>query len=429
MNIDDPKSVVAAAKIVADGMMNFYNGNKTGGIPGLFPPPYYWWEAGAAMGSLIDYWYYTGNTEYIDVVTEAMLFQVGPNNDFMPPNQTKSEGNDDQSFWAFAAMSAAETKFPDPPSSKPQWLALAQAVFNLQTTRWANDTCDGGLRWQIYPFNNGWNYKNTISNGCFFNLASRLAKYTGNQTYADWAEKMYDWVESKGLVSSDYKFYDGTDVLQNCTSINHIQWSYNAGVFLLGAATMYNITGSDKWKTRTQGILDATNVFFTTDPPDVMYEVACEPGGKCNVDQRSFKAYLARWMAATTKMAPFTTDKILPKLKASAQAAAAQCVGASGTTCGIRWNLGPTWDGSTGVGEQMSALEVIQSSLITTVAPPVTAKLGGTSKGDPAAGSSGDNPVASFVVEPVTTGDRVGAGFLTLFILVGVLGGAWWMIL
>jgi mannan endo-1,6-alpha-mannosidase len=141
-------------------------------------------------------------------------------------------------------MSAAETKFPDPPSNKPQWLALAQAVFNLQTSRWANDTCDGGLRWQIYPFNNGWNYKNTISNGCFFNLAARLAKYTGNQTYADWAEKMYDWVESKGLVSSDYRFFDGTDVLQNCTSINHIQWSYNAGVFLLGAATMYNIVCS-----------------------------------------------------------------------------------------------------------------------------------------------------------------------------------------
>jgi mannan endo-1,6-alpha-mannosidase len=93
------ESIVAAAKIVADGMMNFYNGNKTGGIPGLFPPPYYWWEAGAAMGSLIDYWYYTGNTEYIDVVTEAMLFQVGPNNDFMPPNQTKSEVSCDALFW------------------------------------------------------------------------------------------------------------------------------------------------------------------------------------------------------------------------------------------------------------------------------------------------------------------------------------------
>jgi mannan endo-1,6-alpha-mannosidase len=160
-----------------------------------------------------------------------------------------------------------------------------------------------------------------------------------------------------------------------------------------------------------------------------MYEVACEAGGKCNVDQRSFKAYLARWMAATTKMAPFTADIIIPKLKASAQAAAAQCIGAPGNTCGIRWTQGPTWDGSTGVGEQMSALEVIQSNLITNVSSPVTAKLGGTSKGDPSAGSSGDNPVVDFVLEPVTTGDRVGAGFLTLLILVGVIGGAWWMVL
>lgn len=31
-------------------MMTFYPGNKTGGIPGLFGDPYYWWESGAAFG-------------------------------------------------------------------------------------------------------------------------------------------------------------------------------------------------------------------------------------------------------------------------------------------------------------------------------------------------------------------------------------------
>lgn len=31
-------------------MMQFYPGNKTGGIPGLFGEPYYWWEAGAVFG-------------------------------------------------------------------------------------------------------------------------------------------------------------------------------------------------------------------------------------------------------------------------------------------------------------------------------------------------------------------------------------------
>jgi mannan endo-1,6-alpha-mannosidase len=61
-----------------------------------------------------------------------MLFQVGDNADYMPANQTHSEGNDDQAFWGLAAMAAAEMNFPNPPPKSPQWLALAQAVFNEQ---------------------------------------------------------------------------------------------------------------------------------------------------------------------------------------------------------------------------------------------------------------------------------------------------------
>jgi mannan endo-1,6-alpha-mannosidase len=72
-------------------MMKYYIGNRTGQIPGLLPPPYYWWEAGAMFGTLVDYWYYTGNSEYNDVTMQALQFQVGPNNDFMPPNRTKDE--------------------------------------------------------------------------------------------------------------------------------------------------------------------------------------------------------------------------------------------------------------------------------------------------------------------------------------------------
>lgn len=71
----------------------------------------------------------------------------------MPPNQTKDLGNDDQVFWAFAAMAAAELNFPNPPSDQPQWLALAQAVFNTQALRWDTTSCGGGLKWQIFSFN------------------------------------------------------------------------------------------------------------------------------------------------------------------------------------------------------------------------------------------------------------------------------------
>lgn len=160
------------------------------------------------------------------------------------------------------AMTAAEMNFPNPPASGPQWLGLAQAVFNQYVERWQEELdaehCDGGLRWQVYFFNDGYTYKNSISNGCMFNIGARLAKYTGNATYALWAEKAWDWVTRVGLVelqpysnasknftadgtgAGGYIVWDGTTMQSNCTRINHIPYSYNNALFLLGAATMYN---------------------------------------------------------------------------------------------------------------------------------------------------------------------------------------------
>jgi mannan endo-1,6-alpha-mannosidase len=159
-----------------------------------------------------------------------------------------------------------------------------------------------------------------------------------------------------------------------------------------------------------------------------MREAACESHSTCDVDQRSFKAYLSRWYAATTQMANWTTANITARLRTSAIAAAASCNGeADGVTCGLKWtSQPPTYDGSNGVGEQMSALSVIQSLLIPNTSAPVTANTGGTSKGDPNAGGQGDQQ--PFAGKKVTAGDKVGAGFLTFFILCLLLVGAWWMV-
>lgn len=40
---------------------------------------------------MVEYWYYTGDTTYNDVTTQALLFQVGDDKDYMPSNQTKDE--------------------------------------------------------------------------------------------------------------------------------------------------------------------------------------------------------------------------------------------------------------------------------------------------------------------------------------------------
>jgi mannan endo-1,6-alpha-mannosidase len=238
-------------------MMSFYKGNVSGpyNIPGLLPgvdpnipkSGYYWWEAGAMFGAMIDYWYYTGDESYNSVVTQAMLFQANsPDDDYKPVNQSKSLGNDDQGFWGFAAMTAAETNFPNPPKDSPQWLALAQGVFNTQAVQYDVKpiTCGGGLRWQIFSFNAGYNYKNAISNGAFFSLGARLARYTGNTTYYERADKAYQWVQDIGMITADYSIYDGTDERNNCTDFDHNRWTYNVGVFLIGAANMYNYVSS-----------------------------------------------------------------------------------------------------------------------------------------------------------------------------------------
>ena len=84
-------SIKSAAATVAYGMMKYYNGNQTGMSIGLLPDPYYWWEAGAMFGQMIEYWFYTGDATYNDVVSAGLLAQIGPNNDFMPSNQTTTE--------------------------------------------------------------------------------------------------------------------------------------------------------------------------------------------------------------------------------------------------------------------------------------------------------------------------------------------------
>lgn len=335
-----------------------------------------------------------------------------------------------------AALSAAEYNFPNPPSSKPQWLALAQAVFNTQAARWDVSRCGGGLRWQIFQWNNGYNYKNSISQACFFNIAARLALYTGNETYTYWANRTWDWMIGTRFMHQDsYYIYDGAHVETNCTQVVPYQWTYNAGAFLLGAAAMYNATAASDpyasalWKSRVDGLLNGTHVFFSGANNNIMNEVACEGVHLCDLDQQSFKAYLARWMAATTKWAPWTHDTIKPLLDASAMAAAQQCTGgANGRMCGLMWaNNNGQWDGTTGVGQQMAAMEVVLATMIKNLEAPVTNSTGGTSLGDPDAGTSDigrtDSYTALEMMRPISTGDKAGAYILTIITVVFVVGG------
>lgn len=128
-------------------------------------------------------------------------------------------------------------------------------------------------------------------------MAARLARYTGNSTYADWAEKIYDWTTATGLIDDSYRIYDGASATDNCQEVTSLQWTYNSGIFIHGAAMMYNYTNaSSTWETRLTGLIEqADQSFFQAfdNATGVMVEGACEPYGTCNNDMKSFKAYLS----------------------------------------------------------------------------------------------------------------------------------------
>lgn len=175
-------------------------------------------------------------------------------------------------------------------------------------------------------------------------------------------------------------------------------------------------------------------VFWRDDK--ILREVACENVKSCgncltcNNDQLSFKAYYLRWVAVSTKWAPWLYDIVEPYFISTAQAVGLSCNPAEiGAVCGQRWDTGSFFN-TTGPGEQMCALEAMNALLINQAEGPVTAKTGGISKGDPSAGSEGEGGVGSAPpsYQEITTADRAGAGILTAILVVGSLGVTYWMV-
>jgi mannan endo-1,6-alpha-mannosidase len=75
----------------------------------------------------------------------------------------------------------------------------------------------------------------------------------------------------------------------------------------------------------------------------------------------------------------------------------------------------------------MAAMSVIFTNLLplAPIAAPLTNATGGTSAGNPGAGSQ--SVAAPEAIKPATQGDRVGAGIVTTLILVSATGMFGWM--
>lgn len=91
----------------------------------------------------------------------------------------------------------------------------------------------------------------------------------------------------------------------------------------------------------------------------------------------------------------------------------------------MKWTT-DAYDGSTGVGQEMNAMQIIGVNLIEDTKSPVSESTGGTAaNGSDLATSSTSDTTVTFA--PVTTKDRAGAGIITAMAVISMIGGAWYV--
>ncbi|CEJ84312.1 hypothetical protein VHEMI03440 [[Torrubiella] hemipterigena] len=373
---ESQKSIRNVAATIAHGTMSYYNGNATSNAVdvGNVQKPYYWWVAGGLWGVMLDYYRYTKDPSYNDALLQALLAKVnlGPENNYMPPEHALEEGNDDLFFWGSAVLSAAEHNFPQPQGNLPSWLDMAKNVFDQLQSRWDTKHCGGGIFWQIRADNpNGLTYKNSISNGGYFQLAARLARATGDDKYLQTAQEVWDWMWKLNWIDNrNYHIYDGAGIDSDCTKTNPQSYTYTHGIIMYGAAILAEHTGKSEWADRTEKLLDGASWFFWNQDSGgqkgVLYEASCEAVDRCwlaNADMTTFKGFFSQFMWKTAILLPNLRDKVEQYMLPTTKAASQSCTGGStGTACGERWYT-EKFEGKTGLGPQMCALATIQGLL------------------------------------------------------------------
>jgi hypothetical protein len=101
--------------------------------------------------------------------------------------------------------------------------------------------------------------------------------------------------------------------------------------------------------------------------------------------------------------------------------------GAGNFACGMSW-WKTGFDGVKGLGQQISALNILTVLLVDSVPPPFTSKTGGNSKGNADLGKGSEDSSIPDFFEPISTADRAGASILTILVVGFWVSGAWWLL-
>ncbi|KAH8726418.1 glycoside hydrolase, partial [Phaeosphaeriaceae sp. PMI808] len=337
LDVKSEDSIKSAAKALASGIIAAYKMslekiNMLGLLNDFYiPQSAIFWDA------LLGYSFLTGDEQHDETISQALQYYTREYNDYLPTNQTRLYilTNEVQSSWGLAALSAAEFGFPKPKNA--EWVDYAVNVWNSQANRFdreaANGTCGGGLVLHVVPDEGRPYYKESLPNGNLFLLSARLARFTGNQTYTQYANKIFEWSKTVRLLASDFQV--SMSVGENCSLPTNYMPSAAHGIYTEGAAIMYNITRAKNWTDAVIGLVKSSALFHTSD--NIIIEPYCEKSAKCRGRQLSWKGIFALTFARAALAAPTVADSISKLLSTTAQVAADACTRDADPKCSFRW--------------------------------------------------------------------------------------------
>lgn len=343
LDVNDINALKSATVAALKNLLSFYVPNSSGVFDQVQTP---WHETGMIWGMYFDHAKYTGDTEFLDVVTGALVnTSYGSQQDLLGGAMSSTAAtllgrwNDDILWHSLAAIGGGEIygATSEMPGANGPWITLAQKTFDEAYQQW-DDQCGGGIYWSRDRNSASAPYKSLITQLEFVQQGARNFLQTKNNTALDLAKAALDWVFTSGLGNTQSGvLFDGMNV-GACGQFTTHLWSYNYGSLFGALAWMHRATGNNTyWDLMTPFYTYAANTFSGQNVSNVVTET-CEPNGRCNRDQQGFKAVYLRNLAYAYRES--TSDQLKNSIKATIDASVAAMVQNS---CDTNWFCGGNW--------------------------------------------------------------------------------------
>jgi len=240
----------------------------------------YWWAAHAVDNYLDAY----ERTQLSTKLSKIQQFVNGTR--ARNGNTLINHFYDDMEWMALALLRACQLHT----TLNRQYYSQVVTLFNDIVGGW-DDVDGGGIHWNKNISGDGAG-KNSCSNGPALILAARLYQHTQEETYLDWARRIYEYMRDHN------RFPDGVvkDTPQND---NHeVTFSYNQGTWVGGLLELYKITGEEVYRQTATDLLDLLLFGKWYSPHGIMNERQNYNQADGGLFKGIFIRYLTEWIVS-----------------------------------------------------------------------------------------------------------------------------------